>query len=515
MSDNLKSKQYQNLIDKIDNLTSIIMSQTVTIDKLSSTVNNQTKTIDKLQENLLNKNNDNEKLNAIIIALTEKIKHQEERLNKNSKNSSKPPSTDGYNKPKPKSLREKSGKLPGAQNGHKGSGFKLTREPDVIKKYHPEKCTRCELFGKCNACTISESRYDVDIQVTTVITEHQVLSCNCPFENSELITGEFPKGITGSKQYGENIKALAVSLYTSGVVSYNRIHLILSSAFGISISVGAIYSMVNSIGIELKDTVEKIRCKVSELPVAHFDETGLRVEEKLHWVHSASNDKYTYMTVEAKRGGEGMESSGVLPSFEGIAVHDFWSPYFKFINIQHSVCNAHLLRELNGVIENDPNQLWAKELIELLLQMKEAKETKLIKDIIELSPTEIQYFNSKYDEILKKAVELNPIAPKIPNKRGRQKKGKIRSLIDRFINHKGEVCLFMNNFNVPFDNNQAERDIRMLKVKQKVSGSFRTKDGADVFTTIMSYLGTATKHGINPFIAIKAGIKGKSSELLF
>ena len=261
-------------------------------------------------------------------------------------------------------------------------------------------------FGECEACTVSKSRYDVDIQVTTITTEHQVLACNCPYENNEFITGEFPKGINSSKQYGSNIKALAISLYTSGIVSYNRIHLILSSAFGISISVGTIHSMVKSIGEELKDTVEIIRQTVSGLPIVHFDETGLRVEKKLHWVHSASNDKYTFMTVETKRGEEGMISSNVLPNFKGIAIHDFWMSYFKFNDIQHGVCNAHLLRELNGVIENDSNQVWAKELIELLIQMKKAKEATLLKGEFELSPTEIQYYNNRYDIILKAGVPI-------------------------------------------------------------------------------------------------------------
>ena len=161
------------------------------------------------------------------------------------------------------------------------------------------------------------------------------------------------------------------------------------------------------------------------------------------------------MTVETKRGEEGMISSNVLPNFKGIAIHDFWMSYFKFKDIQHGVCNAHLLRELNGVIENDSNQVWAKELIELLIQMKKAKEAKLLKGEFELSPTEIQYYNNRCDKILEAGVQLNPISPRTPGKPGRQKKGKTRCLIDSFINYKGEVCLFMNNFNMPFDNNQA------------------------------------------------------------
>ena len=259
MSDNTESKQYANLIEKNNNLMAIIMSQTSTINKLSNTVNTQTKTIENLQDNIFNKNNENEKLNAIITAQLEKIKEQEERLNKNSKNSSKPPSTDGYKKPSPKSLRGKSNKPVGAQRDTKAVALNLRKKQMLLNNIIQKKCYTCELFGECKACTVSKSRYDVDIQVTTITTEHQVLACNCPYENNEFITGEFPKGINSSKQYGSNIKALAISLYTSGIVSYNRIHLILSSAFGISISVGTIHSMVKSIGEKLKDTVETIR----------------------------------------------------------------------------------------------------------------------------------------------------------------------------------------------------------------------------------------------------------------
>lgn len=484
------------------------------IDELISIITTLTTNIKKLEEKLIDKNNENEKLKLVIETQNEKIKKQAESLNKNSRNSSKPPSTDGYKKPSPKSLRKKSGKSVGAQKGHKGNGLKLMHEPDQKIQHLPTQCEGCENLGKCNACTISKTRYDIDIKVETIVTAHEVLSFNCPNKNNEVITGNFPSNINSTMQYGDNLKALAISLNTFGMMSYNRTHEVLSSVFGVPISPGTIHSMVEDLSDKTTGTVEEIRQAIIDLSFAHFDETGLRVESKLHWVHSASNEKYTFMSVEENRGKKGMESNGVLSDFDGIAIHDFWKPYFNY-DVDHAVCNAHLLRELTGVTQNNPDQIWADDLYKLLIQMKDAKETSLLRGKFELDSAALEYFNKQYNEILNVAIKQNPIKPKPPGKCGRPKKGKIRALADRFVNYKGEVCLFLNNFDIPFDNNQAERDIRMLKVKQKVSGGFRTKKGANAFTTIMSYLSTANKHKIDAFTAIKSALKGNSTELLF
>jgi len=500
MNDKLTPNTIGKLVLKIDELISIITTLTTNINKL--------------EEKLSNKENKIEKLELVIKTQNEKIKKQAESLNKNSRNSSKPPSTDGYKKPSPKSLRKKSGKSVGGQNGHEGNGLKLMQTPDQRIKHIPIQCEGCEKLGKCKACTISKTRYDIDIKVETIVTAHEVLSFNCPNKNNKVITGNFPSNINSTMQYGDNLKALAISLNTFGMMSYNRTHEVLSSVFGVPISTGTIHSMVEDLGKKATGTVEEIRQAIIDLPFAHFDETGLRVESKLHWVHSASNEKYTYMSAEEKRGKKGMESSGVLPDFNGIAIHDFWKSYFNY-DIDHAVCNAHLLRELTGIIENNPDQIWAEDLFQLLIQMKNAKETSLFRGKFELDSVALKYFNKKYNEILNEAIKQNPIKPKPAGKRGRAKKGKIRALVDRFIKYKGEVCLFLNNFNIPFDNNQAERDIRMLKVKQKVSGGFRTQKGANTFTTIMSYLSTANKHKIDAFTAIKSALKGNSTELLF
>ena len=308
-------------------------------------------------------------------------------------------------------------------------------------------------------------------------------------------------------QYGSNLAALAVALNMTGMVSVNRTHSILSDVFNVPISVGAIAAMGIRCAENVQDAINNIKSKVIALPIAHFDETGIRVDGKLHWVHCASNSLYTYLTVEKKRGSEGMDSSGVLQSFTGIAVHDCWSSYFKYQNVEHSICCAHLLRELIGIYERT-SQSWANELIQLLLRMKNLKQILQTLGVNKFPQNQWKKFSDYYDALIKTGIALNPIPERDEGKRGRQKKGKTLALLERLEKYKGEVCLFATNFAVPFDNNQAERDIRGVKVKQKVSGCFRTKTGADIFADITSYTSTALKHGVSPFFAIKSALEG-------
>lgn len=499
MNSNFTEKTVFNLIAKIDVLTEKILT-------LTETVESQTNEVRLLRNDLTEKN-------AVINALEETIKSLQEKLGKNSKNSSKPPSTDGFNKPKPKSLRKPSGRKAGAQKGHKGSGLKLEREPDETIQHFPKACLNCPNHTTCTACTVCDTRYEVDVIIKTKIVRHELLICNCPLSNKHQ-TGEFPKNINGTIQYGNNIKSLAVTLNTFGMMSYQRVHDYLSSVFDVPISVGTISKMVTELGAKTTDVVASIREKVIGLAIMNADETGLNVNSKTHWVHSASNHQYTYLTVHKKRGKEGMDHAGVLPRYNGIVVHDFWKSYYKYDKINHAVCNAHLLRELTGVIDNNPDQTWSKDMIKLLLQMKNHKDNLIFDNFNQMSERFLEAYSHKYDKILEEAISKNPIPEKVKGKRGRVAKGKVRALIDRFVTHKSEVCLFINNFAVPFDNNQAERDIRMIKVKQKVSGGFRTCDGADNYMKIMSYIGTAKKHGLDIFKAIREVFVGDPLRLL-
>jgi transposase len=322
------------------------------------------------------------------------------------------------------------------------------------------------------------------------------------------LRGEFPDDIKTTVQYGENLQALTVALNTVGAVSVNRTHEILSGVFGIPLSTGTVSNMVGRCSINLIGILDRIRQTITTAEIIHNDETGTRVDGKTLWVHNASISKYTHLTISEKRGQEGMDDAGVLPDFLGISVHDCWAPYWKYPNIFHALCCAHLLRELIGVEENHPDQKWATAFIELLLEMKKAKELAIDLGEKQLHPDIIQKFERLYDQVIKQGLEENPLPEKTKKKRGRIKKGKVLALIERLEKYKESVCLFINNFDVPFDNNQAERDVRMIKTKTKVSGCFRSLLGAQNYLRIMSYVGTVKKHGISAYEAIRQAVIG-------
>jgi len=340
-------------------------------------------------------------------------------------------------------------------------------------------------------------------------TAHQALVLDCPLYGEQR-KGKFPDDIKAPVQYGENLQALVVSLNTIGAVSVNRTHEILSSVFSIPLSTGTVSNMVSRCADWITGTVELIRMRIAASEIGHFDETGTRVDGKTIWVHNASNSEYTYLTVSEKRGKDGMDEGGVLPYFTGKAVHDCWGPYWKFILIIHAICCAHILRELIGVVDNHPEQTWATAFIQLLLDMKEAKEMAIRIGRERLSEECLSFYEAVYDQVIAKAYDENPLVETTGKRRGRKKKGKVRSLIERLDILKASVCLFAKDFSVPFDNNLAERDLRMVKTKTKVSGCFRSMDGARDYLKIMSYVGTAKKQTINPYEAIRQAILGNS-----
>ena len=440
-----KDEMIKQLLQQVNSLTS-------TVDSLNATINAQTQ---------------------LIAQLNQTIQGLKEQLNKNSKNSSKPPSSDGYKKPAPKSLRKLSGKKVGGQDGHQGTHLAVITAPDEIVIHMPSACKGCRHYQMCKgtAC-IAEKRHVIDAVVTVNVTEHQVLELPICMLHGDTRRGEFPADVKAAVQYGENLQSLAVALNTVGAVSIKRTHEILSGVFNIPI------------------------------------ETGTRVDKKLWWVHDASNCEYTYLDISPKRGNAGMEQCGVLPEFKGIAMHDCWASYWNYPDIQHAVCCAHLLRELTGIDENHPEQKWASAFIDLLLEMKKVKDKAVEKGKDFLSYYHYHKFDKKYDELIGQARKENPLPETTEKKRGRKKKGKILALVERLANYKASVCLFIHNFNVPFDNNQAERDLRMIKVKTKVSGCFRTEEGARDYLKIMSYVGTAHKQGYNAYEAIKNAISG-------
>lgn len=479
-----------------------LMAQVDFLTKQNSTL---TATVDSTNQTII-------ELNQTITELKQTIRELKEQLNKNSKNSSKPPSSDGLKKPavkKNRSLRESSGKKQGAQEGHDGVYLSVTANPDHIRNHMHSDCTGCPYRAKCldKAC-IKETRHEIDAVVTVDVTAHNLIEvCRCPLHGG-VKAGAFPENIKATVQYGKNLQAMTVAFNTVGAVSINRTHEILSSVFNIPLATGTIKNMVSRCAESLKDTYERIRLTMTALGLLHCDETGTRVDGKTCWVHVASDQDYTYLTINQKRGQIGMDAADVLPHAHGIIVHDCWGSYWKYQDVTHAICCAHLLRELNGVIENHPEQTWAVRFRKLLLDMKKVRDKALLSDKDEVSYYHRNRFDMEYDAIIKTAYEENPLPETPAKKRGRKKKSKVLNLICRLENYKESVCLFIKNLCVPFDNNQSERDLRMVKVKTKVSGCFRSEKGAQEYLTIMSYIGSARKHGINAFIAIREALNG-------
>jgi transposase len=473
------------------------------------------KTIESMAKNMDIMVASAEKQAETIAKLYDTIEDLKAQLGMNSRNSSKPPSSDGFAKPKPKSLRKTNGKKPGGQNGHKGNGLTLFAKPDKTITHKPTQCKGCIYENECQNCGESAARNVIDVEIKTFVTAHKVAAFECPLRQNQIITGAFPLNVTSSMQYGEGVKALGVSLITEGMMSYQRTHELLKAILGLPVSVGMLANAVSRFSGMITPVVTEIKSALLKAPVVNCDETGIRTEGTNYWTHSACNEHFTYLSAQKKRGQKGMESADFLIKYDGIIVHDFWKSYWKF-DLSHAVCGAHLLRELNGVIDNHPEQKeWASGFQKLLLDANKAKAKAMDKGKAELSYYHHRKFSREYDELMETAMKLNPEPEKVPNKRGRVKRGKVLCLINRLVEHKAEVCLFFHDFRVPFTNNTAEQSIRMVKVKAKVSGCFRTESGVKEFMEIKSYLGTAKKQGINTYEAIKSALLGNGSTLLF
>ena len=488
------------------------MDKDLIIESLTKQVADLTALVETLTES-------NAALKETVKELQETIKELQRQLNQNSQNSPKPPSSDGFNKPKPQSLRQKSSKKQGGQKGHPGAHMSVPHEPDGYNKHLPKKCLSCPRLNECvmngKVFTCGEKRYEVNAIITTRVTEHQSIRVDaCPC-TGEALSGEFPEGIKAYVQYGDSVSVLARLLSAYGAVSTMRIHVLLGSLLGVSLSTGTIASMVSKCAQKVGSTLKTIKSMLIGAKVANFDETGTDVNGKTIWVHNSSTPELTYQTINAKRGQVGMEDNGVLAEFGGVAVHDCWSPYWKYGGITHAVCNAHLLRELTGVEQYSPEHKWASEFKTLLRSMKKTRDKAAAKGKTGLSYYYLHKFDTEYDRLMKMADEECPPPPDPPKKKkGRKKKGKERSLIERLVALKGSVCLFVKDFAVPFDNNQAERDVRNVKTKTKVSGCFRTENGAQNYLDIMSYISTGRKHGVSAYQALTAAFAGNAEIVL-
>lgn len=453
----------------------------------------------------------NAKLTEQVTALTAQVeelirKLDEKNHRKNSKNSSAPPSSDGYAKPAPKSQRKSSGAKAGGQDGHKGNSMKLMKEPDEIREHYPIACAGCPNKGVCHA-NIAERRYESEIVVESRLVEHRQIACCCQMANNVTITGEFPQNITGTKQYGNNLKAFAVALSTVGMVGIERIRDLLTGVFQISVSTGSIQNWIHQLAEKINPAVGKIREQINRISVLNCDETGLRVAGSLHWLHCLCNERWSYFALHKKRGKKAMDDIGILPGYNKIMVHDFWKPYYKYDSATHAICNAHIIREL-VYAEEEMKQCWAGKLRELLLEMNESR--KLLEKDGSFQELVLQTYNLRYDNILADGFEANPVPVRQKWKRGRPGKGKILSFLERLRDYKADILRFAADWSVPFTNNEAERTIRFSKVKQKVSGCFRTIEGAEEYASIMSYISTARKQGMAYFESVKQALSGNA-----
>ena len=443
-----------------------------------------------------------ESLTSTTVSLAAKVNELEGRLNKKSNNSSKPPSSDGLSKkPNPQSLRKKSGKKPGGQLGHLGKTLELSPNPDITIVDSPTHCQHCAASLEGATLVEIEKHQVIDVpQPKLLTTEYQVETRCCSICQGKT-RGEFPDHAKSRVQYGATIKAWATYLSQGHLLPYFRTCEVLSDLLGSNISEGTLYNSLQKAKSVLEVIETAIKDDICINEVVHFDETGLRVGNKLKWLHSSSTKLLTYYSCQEKRGSVALDKIGILSEFPGVAIHDGWKPYLKYA-CKHGLCNAHHLRELKS-IEEQPNQPWAKKMAEHLREIKQSvDEAKCLKHSC-LTPEAIAPLLLRYQAILKEGYDLNP-EPKRTKKRGRPPQGKARNLILRLDRQSEAVLLFMYDFRVPFDNNLAERDVRMVKTKQKVSGCFRSDEGVEAFCTIRAYISTMRKQGFDILTALKS-----------
>lgn len=439
-----------------------------------------------------------------LPALRKRVAELEAQLNMNSRNSSKPPSTDEF--VKPKSRRKKSGRPSGGQKGHSGNTLEMTDNPDNTVIHLVERCSNCGRSLKRIKAEDCERRQVFDLpSLKLEVTEYQAESKCCPHCRC-ISKAAFPENVALPVQYGDNLKALSIYLNQYQLLPYKRLKEFCRDIFHHSLSEGTLFNTNYAIYKALETVEEEIKERICAADVANVDETGIRVLGKRQWLHVTSTKNLTFYAHHPKRGTEATNQIGILPRFKGSVVHDFWKPYLTY-SCSHVLCNAHNLRELIAILELTGQQ-WPQEMINLLLEIKEAvSKTNGISDA--LKPEEITNFEYKYACIIERGYLENPISAETPKKkRGRTKQSKAKNMLDRLHNYRQETLAFMYDFDVPFENNQAERDLRMMKVKQKISGTFRSEMGAKMFCRIKGYISTARKNSVPVLHAIKSALKG-------
>jgi transposase len=427
--------------------------------------------------------------NAVLVA---RVQELEARLAKDSHNSHKPPSSDGLAR-KTKSLRRKSGKKPGGQLGHHGQTLRLVAEPDAVVAHRPAVCTGCQAPLDTTAPVVRRERRQVQElpPLRLQITEHQALHVRCPACQAVSV-GSFPPAAPSRTQYGPRLRAFAVYLVEQQLVPYARVRELLRDLFGVALSGGTLVAWVRAAATTLEPVEEQIKAALGRAPVLHSDETGVRQRGHLAWAHVASTARLTHYAIHPKRGNDATDAIGILPAYTDVSVHDGWKPYQTQTQCRHALCNIHHLRELT-FLEEQYHQGWATELKRLLCEMKVATEQARRPGQEQLNASMRDAFVARYDTLITAGLAANPPPERGPRRRGRLKQSPVRNLLERLLLGKEQVLAFLDDLTIPFDNNQAERDLRMIKVQQKVSGSFRSPAGAQAFARLRGYLSSLAK----------------------
>ncbi len=436
-----------------------------------------------------------QRLETRIVELEGEVVELKRRLAANSKNSSRPPSSDGLSKPPvKKSLRRPSGRKPGGQPGHEGGRLSPVAVPDEVVTHPPGPCAGCG--GDLAAAPVEggERRQVFDLpEIALRVVEHvaERRRCGC----GHVTSAEFPAGVGAPTQYGPRVRALAIYLIARQHLPYQRTAELFADWLGAPISTGTLAGYIATGARDLDGFLDEVHRQLIGAPVAHFDETGARVDGRLRWLFAASTEQLTFYALHDKRGIEGIDHTGVLPQFSGVAVHDGFTPYRRYTHVRHALCNAHHLRELQAAIEHDPEarQTWARAMDRLLRDLHQAVLTAKDHGHDELDALQLAGYHAAYQQAIATGHRENPPNTNRTGRRGPIAQTATRNLLCRLDAYRDDVLRFAHDFQVPFDNNLVERDIRMVKLQQKISGCWRAPTGADHFLALRAYLSTARK----------------------
>lgn len=448
----------------------------------------------------------------MILKLEARITELENNQKKNSTNSSKPPSSDMGKPKQTQSLRKSSGKKPGGQTGHSGETLSFSTTPDEIITHVLSHCACCGKNISGLATLDFERRQVYDLPpIEILVTEHQSEIKSCPKCNT-VNKAAFPAGVSQPVQYGTGVQTLAAYFTQFQLLPYARTAQLFRDLFGHSVSASFLVNNNRRLAVQLEPFIKKLKKKLLKQPVLHADETGYYYQGRRNWLHTLCTEKHTFYMPHAKRGKLAMDAMGILPDYKGTLVHDFWKAYNDYC-CNHALCNIHHLRDLT-FCEEVLNCSWAAKakqfFLNLLDKVKIAKES----GAACLTRWQLQSISKKYNELITEGQQLYPPPKKIKGRRGVTKKSKTHNLLERFIHYKAEVLAFAKNFSIPFGNNLAEQAIRMVKVKQKISGCFRSEQGAKDFADIRSYIATMQKQGYTIIQAIEDAIMGYPKKLL-